>query len=321
MARITKSINKFTMLSFLTEPNFPKAAVGIEHDRVTVIALQKQGRTGYEVRNAASVDLPSSLIQPQFLGTNISSRPGLRAVLQEVSGLAGLLGQKNWSVALPSNSARTAILTVEAGGKAESEEVLDWKAEQSFGAPAAHLRISKHRIANDAEGRLRYFASAIKLSVIDEYESVFEELGWRTGLILPRAVCESNWLLNNGGPEDALLLSSQQEGFTAVLFGDGEPSVIRTVSCSPTEKDDEIYRLLMFYNDRFANERGPRQLNRVLTVGDDLNSKKIIDIAREALGREVSILSAPDVGLNIPPGTLGFNELAAPAGLAAFGCR
>src|SRR3982751_5752313 len=98
------------MLSFLTEPNFPRAAVGIEHDRVTVIALQKQGRIGFEVRNAASVDLPSSLIQPQFFGANISSRPGLRAVLHEAASLAGLLGQKNWSVALPSNSARTAIL-------------------------------------------------------------------------------------------------------------------------------------------------------------------------------------------------------------------
>lgn len=309
------------MLSFLTKPNFPKAAVGIGHDRVTVIALQKQGRNGFDVRNAASVDLPSSLVQPQFLGTNISSKPGLRAILQEVAGLAGLLGQKNWSVALPSSAARTAILTIEAAGRSEAEDVLDWKAEQSFGAPAAQLRIAKHKIANDAEGRVRYFASAIKLSVIDEYETVFEEMGWKAGLILPRPVCESNWLVGNAAPEDALLISSQREGFTAVLFGDGEPNVIRSVTCAESEKDDEIYRLLMFYNDRFANERGPRQLNRVLTIGDDLSAKKVLDIAREALGRNISIITAPDLGLNIPAGTLSFTELAAPAGLAALGCR
>jgi hypothetical protein len=309
------------MFSFLTDPNFPKAAIGIESDRVTVIALNKEGRNRFGVRNAASVDLPKSVIQPQFLGTNIASRAGLRTVLQDVANLAGLLGQRSWSVSLPSSSARTAILTIEPTGKNEIDEILDWKAEQSFGAPAAQRRISKHKIANDAEGRLRYFASAVKLSVIDEYETVFEEMGWKTGLILPRPVCESNWLLRSTANEDALLLSSQEDGFTAVLFGDGQPSVVRTVTCSPAEKDDEIYRLLMFYHDRFANERGMRQLNRVLTVGNDLNSNKIVDIANEALGRPLSVLRADDLGLNIPAGTLSFDEVAAPAGLAVLGCR
>ena len=309
------------MFSFLTEPNFPKAAIGIESDRVTVIALNKEGRNRFGVRNAASVDLPASIVQPQFLGSNVSSRPGLRAVLQEVAGLAGLLGQRSWSVSLPSNAARTAILTLEPTSKSEVDDVLDWKAEQSFGAPAAQLRISKHRISDDHEGRLRYFASAVKLAVIDEYESVFEEMGWKAGLILPRPVCEANWLLRDQMPEDSLLLSVQNDGFTAVLFGDGEPSVVRTVTCSDSEKDDEIYRLLMFYNDRFAAERGARQLNRVMTVGSATITERVVDIAREALGRTVAVLRADELGLNIPAGTLRFDELAAPAGLAVLGCR
>lgn len=309
------------MFSFLTEPNFPRAAVGIDNDRVTVLSLQKEGRNGFSVRNAASVDLPSSVIQPQFLEPNISSRQGLMAVLQDAASLAGLLAQKSWSVSLPSNAARTAILTIEGTGKTELEEVLDWKAEQSFGAPAAHLRISKHRISNDAEGRTRFFASAVKLSVIDEYESVFEDMGWRAGLILPRPVCESNWLLRGDASVDTLLLSSQENGFTAILFADGEPNVVRSVTCSESEKDDEIYRLLMFYNDRFAAERGSRQLNRVMAIGGDLNANKINDIAREALGRTVALLRSDDFGLSIPGGSLGFGEIAAPAGLAVLGCR
>lgn len=309
------------MFSFLTEPSFPKAALGIEDERVTVLSLQKEGRDSFGVRSAASVDIPQSLIQPQFLDQNISSRPGLRAVLQEAAGLAGLLGQRDWSVALPSNSARTAILTLEATGKGEVEDVLDWKAEQSFGAPAAQLRLSKHRISDDVEGRVRYFATAVKLSVIDEYETVLEDLGWRAGLILPRPVCESNWLLRGTAKEDALLLSSQDDGFTAVMFGNGEPNVVRTVTCTESEKDDEIYRLLMFYNDRFAAERGPNQLNRVMAVGSDLRSAKIIEIAREALGRTVALLEPDDIGLNLPGGSLSFDEIAAPAGLALLGCR
>lgn len=309
------------MLSFLTEPNFPKAALGIEDERVTVLSLQKEGRGTVGVRNAASVDIPGSLIQPQFFEPNISSRPGLRAVLQEAAGLAGLLAQREWSVALPSNSARTAILTIENTNNGELDDVIDWKAEQSFGAPAAHLRMSKQKIANDAEGRTRYFATAVKLTVIDEYESVLEEMGWRAGLILPRPVCESNWLLRNSAVEDALLLSSQDDGFTAVMISDGQPNVVRSVTCTESEKDDEIYRLLMFYNDRFAAERGDKQLNRVMAVGDDLKPAKIIEIAHEALGRTLNLLRPEDIGLNIPSGSLTFDEVAAPAGLAMLGCR
>ena len=308
------------MFSFITEPNYPKAAIGLEKERVTVLSLQKE-RGGFGIRNAASVQLPASLLQPQFLDSNVSSRQGLATVLNEAAGLAGLLGQKNWSVALPSKAARTAILTLENDSGSNIDEVVDWKAEQSFGVPAAALRITKNRLSPDKEGKVRYIATAVKLSVIDEYESVFEDLGWKTGLILPRPVGESNWLLRNRNTADSLLLSSQEGGFTAVLFSDGEPNVIRSVTCSDSEKDDEIYRLLLFYNDRVGSERGSQQLDRVLAIGADLRPSSINEIAREALGRQISILSSSDVGLSLPDSSIGFDEIAAPAGLAVFGCN
>lgn len=309
------------MFSFLTEPRFPKAALGIEADRVTVLALERSGDGLFGIRSAASVELPGSLLNPSFLEQNILSPQGLRAVLQEAVGLAGMLDQRDWSMSLPSNSARTAILTLENVGNGDVDEILDWKAEQSFGAPAAHLRISKFRISDDNDGRMRYFATAVKLSVIDEYETVFEALGWHAGLILPRSVSESNWLMRGDRSRDALLLSSQDDGFTAVLFSDGEPSVVRTVTCTDAEKGDEIYRLLMFYNDRFAAERGNKQLDRVMAVGRDLDAAKIIEIARESLGRTVSMLGSRDIGLHLAVDSLSIDEVAAPAGLAILGFR
>ncbi len=307
------------MFSFLTKPNYPNAAVGIEKAAVTVLSLQKDSGRFLSVRSAASVQLPTSLVNPDFFESNVSSRNGLGRCLVEAASLAGLLNQRNWSVALPANSARSAILTIE-GGKNEADEVLDWKAEQSFGAPALQLRITKHRIANDAEGRTRYFATAIKLTVIDEYESVLEELGWKAGLILPRPVCEANWLIRDRITTDTLLISSQEDGFTAFLFGSGEPNVVRSVTCSSSEKEDEIYRLLLFYNDRFAKERGSNQLDRVLAIGKDLSAARLNEIAVEALGRTISFLLPSDLGFGIPDASIGFDEIAAPAGVAALGC-
>lgn len=311
------------MLSALTEPNYPKAAIGFERDAVTAIALEREGRGRFGVRQAATIDLPNKLLTPSFLEKNIASPEELRVLLEDVVMSAGLMNQKSWSVSLPSNAARTAILTLETGtaAKGETEEILDWKAEQSFGAPSGELRITRQKISNDREGRSRYFATAVKLSVIDEYETILESLGWKAGLILPRAVSETKWLMGNERSSDSLLLSSQTDGFTAMLLRGDEPAVVRTVTCSPSERDDEIYRLLMFYNDRFADPNSGGLLENLLVVGKDLLYSRIKEISTEALGRALRILRAEDVGLSLPSGNLSFDDLAAPAGLATFGWR
>lgn len=309
------------MLAILTEPNYPKAAIGLEKDSVTALSLQREGRA-FGIKQAATIELPSNLLTPSFLDRNISSAAELRVLLEEAVATSGLMKQKLWSVSLPSNTARSAILTLDSGAaKNESEDILDWKAEQSFGAPAADLRITRQKIAPDKEGKTRYFATAVKLSVIDEYETVFEGLGWKTGLVLPRAVSETRWLVENSADTDSMLISSQNDGFTALLLRGGEPAVVRSVTCSISQSDDEIYRLLMFYNDRFADDKSGNFLDKLLIIGKGLVPAKIKEISAEALGTALRILRPEEVGLNIPASSLNFDDLAAPAGLAAYGYR
>src|SRR5688572_13129936 len=106
-----------------------------------------------------------------------------------------------------------------------------------------------------------------------------------------------------------------------MLLRGGEPAVVRSVTCTQNERDDEIYRLLMFYNDRFADANSGGRLDNLLTIGKDMLPAKIIEISTEALGRPLRILRAEDVGLNVPVGNLSFDDLAAPAGLASYGFR
>lgn len=308
------------MFSSFIQPNYPNAALGIESDALSVVSLSG-GKRGFSVKQAGSLELPAELVRPSFLDPNISDHQEFAACLSEVTEMAGLLKQKRWSIALPSASARTAILALDTvpASKQEADEVLDWKAEQTFGAPAAELRIAKHSISPDAEGRARYFTTAIRLQVVDEYESHFEALGWKAGLILPRAVGEANWLLGKKGSADSLLISGNAEGFTALLMRGTEPAVVRSVTCTPTEVDDEIYRLLMFYNDRFGDRDQLGMLDRLLVVGRSLVPAQVQKIASEALERKIRVVTPDEVGLSLPGGSLSFNELAAPAGLAALG--
>jgi len=309
------------MFFSITQPHYPNAALGIEANGIAAVALQSSGRREYAIKQAASVELPAGLITPSFLDQNISNSYEFADALREVVEIAGLLSQKRWSVALPSNTARTAILALESepASKQEAEEVLDWKAEQSFGAPALELRIAKQKISPDKDGRIRYFATAVTLAVIDEYERHFESMGWKAGLILPRAVGEANWLMDRPVQSDSLLISGNTDGFTALLLRGSEPAVVRSVTCIPAEIDDEIFRLLMFYNDRFGGGQGNGILERLLVVGKGMISTKVQSIASEALGKNLRVLSSDDVGLSLPGGGFSFDDIAAPAGLAALG--
>ncbi len=308
------------MFSSITKPNYPNAALGIGSNVISAVALAGKRRQ-YSIKQAGSLELPPGLVTPSFLDPNISDHYEFAACLREATEIAGLTRQKRWSVALPSNTARTAILALDSvpASKQEAEEVIDWKAEQNFGAPAAEMRIATEKISPDAEGRSRYFATAVRLAVIDEYEAHFESLGWKVGLILPRAVGEANWLMDRQNKSDSLLISGNSDGFTALLLRGTEPAVVRSVTCEQSEIDDEIYRLVMFYNDRFVAGEGGGSLERLLVVGRALVSSKVQKIASEALGRNLRVLSQDEVGLNMPVGSLTFDDIAAPAGLAALG--
>jgi len=308
------------MFPSITQPNYPNVALGIEAGSISAVALSG-GRRQYNVKQAATVELVPGVVTPSFIDRNIVNDSEFAATLREVVEIAGLMSQKRWSVALPSTTARTTILTLDSvpASRAEAEEVIDWKAEQSFGVPAAEMRIARQKISPDRDGRTRYFATAVKLSVIDEYETHFEAFGWKTGLILPRAVGEANWLIDRADKSDSLLISGNDDGFTALLLRGAEPAVVRSVTCRPAEIDDEIYRLVMFYNDRFGGVTGNDLLERLLVIGKSLIPAKVQTIASEALGRNLRVMSNDELGLNLPVGSFSFDDIAAPAGLAALG--
>jgi len=309
------------MLAKLLQPRFPSCAVGIETGIASGVQLER-GRGGFVVKRAASVNLPTDLVRANFDENNIGDPAELTSALSDLITSAGLLRQRKWSVALPEASARAAILTIEGkpGSRRELEEVLEWKIERSFGAPLSELRVTREQLMPDSQKQPRYLITAIRLSVLAEYEAVFAALGWHAGLILPRHAGEEQWL-RNGKSGDGLLLTAHNEGFTAVLMRGQRPLTLRSVFCEIEECDDEIHRVLLFYSERSGSSGSSGSssgapVDRLLVVGDRLDKQRVAQIAQDTLGVSLRPMDAADVGLLIPPGDLAFDTIAAPAGLA-----
>ena len=304
-------------LNKLLKPRFPTFAVGIENGTASVVQLDR-ARGQFLIKRAATIDLPPDLVRSSFDEINIGDAAELISALSDLVTSAGLLRQRKWSVSLPEVAARAAILTVEgtANSRRELEEVLEWKIERTFGAPLPELRVAREQLAPDALRQTRYLVTAVRLSVLAEYESVFASLGWHVGLILPRHSGEEQWL-RNGHPGDGLLLTAHEEGFTAVLMRANRLLTLRSVFCETEECDDELHRVLLFYRERSGSSgQDAASVDRLLVVGDRLDKQRVAGIAQETLGVNLKPLDATDVGLAIPGGDLAFDAIAAPAGLA-----
>lgn len=307
-------------LSKLTKPWYPATAIGLEKGIASVVHVERGRGDASFLRRAATINLSDSLIRPGFDEPNIADHAQLAEVLKELAIGAGLLRQKRWSVTLPETTTRTLVLTLEEQSGSEVQDVLAWKMERGFGTSLEELSISKTRLQKDSQGRDRYLAIATRKTVLREYESVFHSLGWRTGLILPRHLGEAQWLVRNGVTGDSLLLSSTPEGFTAAVFRDKHPLIVRTVVCGPDECEDELYRLLLFYRDRRTadGQDSAELLTRLMITGEAFPRKRAIEIVNETIGGDLRALDAQDVGLQLPANELPFDAIAAPAGLATL---
>lgn len=308
-------------LTKLILPWYPSNAVGFDKGVLTMVQLER-GKGFGSLKRAATVALPDSLIRPSFDESNISDPSQLANALRELATSAGLLQRKRWSASLPDAASRSLIFTLESrpGSNAELQEVLTWKVERGFGVPLEELSLSRERLPPDADGRDRYLAVATRTAVLAEYENVFELLGWRAGLILPRHVAEGRWLTLNGAQGDSLLLSSSDSGFTAMVFRGKQPLIIRTVICDRDECEDELYRLLLFYRDKRAGdaEQAANRLMRLLIVGEAMNKQRVTSIVDDTLGVDLRPLEPEDLGLQLATAQLSFDSLAAPAALATF---
>jgi hypothetical protein len=320
-------------LKSLVAPKLPPAAIGLSGEGACAVALDRR-RDLFAVKRAAFTPLPAGLLHPNFDESNVAGPAELAGVLAELVANVGMSKRRRWSVALPEAATRTAILTMEGGAasRTESEEMVRWKTERAIGATLDELRVARERLPADAAGRPRYLVSAVRLGVLAEYEAAFEALGWHAGLILPRHMGEAWWLMRGAARaahEDSLLVSSHNEGFTAVIMRGTQPLLVRNVICDVEDRADELYRFLLFYRDRNASpafegeeaiERAApaESIERLLVAGTGLDAAEVGGIVAETLQVPPRTLGPADVRLSFPSNEIDFRHLAAPAGLAAL---
>ena len=91
---------------------------------------------------------------------------------------------------------------------------------------------------------------------------------------------------------DSLLVSSHAEGFTAALLRGPRPLLIRSITCEPEDRADELYRFLLFYRDRTSPQAAEGEVATPL-YGDGIGRLLVAVRARKG-GRPSLVMLLSD---------------------------
>ena len=283
------------MLASLKSPKFPRNGLAISETSLSV-ARTEGAKGAIRVAQHANISFSKGLFSPDFIAGGFDAAQ-LESAIRECSEKAGLVDKRNWNLALPSGCGKISAFSLDSEPKSsrELEEILEWKASSAFSLAPEFLRLASERISDDVDGKPRYLVSAVSKEALSLFEDVLSGLGWNLGLALPRPLAESA-VLNDGNQRDSLLLGFSDGGFSGMVLSGPDPLMVRNVSCTEEELSDEIYRLALFYSDRFGSEG--RVLSRILATGIEFDLESLADVCSEALGYPISTLGGELIGLD-----------------------
>jgi Tfp pilus assembly PilM family ATPase len=320
MIRIS-SMRQIPILSdffnYMTAPRLPRTSLSISETHLALVTLKRSG-ADFEPRNLGVSRLPAELVRASFTEPNVADELALIDRLAKTASRAGMGNIKSLNVSLPSGSARSMVAALDAApaSRAELEQMIEWKTERGMGQKFGDLRVNYTRL-RDLGGRPQYLISATTERVIAQYERIFGRLGWQAGMIAPQHIGEAQWLMRQGLEDDQVVVSLNERGFDAVIVRGQEPLMVREVECAPEERENEFYRLMVFYRDRLALEGADRPLNRALMIGSSPEQRRFHSVLASAMERPVVALDLRQIGLRVDPNA-PFSHFAAAGGLATM---
>lgn len=303
--------------NYLTSPDLPRTALAIGDTHLSIITLRRSGGE-FEPRNLGVLKLPQGLVKSSFTEPNVSSEASLIEHLNRTATQAGINRPRALSVALPAGSARSHVIALDSvpASRLEFSQLMEWKIERTFGQKFADLKTS-HTKLSDFHGRPQWLVTAVHKRVLEQYENIFRQMRWPVGMIAPQHLGEAQWLMRQKIEDDQIVVSLNEDGFTTVIVRKDEPVLVREVECQPEEREDEFFRLLVFYRDRLLSSEEPIRLGRVLTLGTAADQRRFRDVVVSALENHAVSLDANQIGLKVDPGA-PFNHFAAAGGLATM---
>ncbi len=228
----------------------PKLACEIASDRVLAGRVSDHGGV---VEMCAAGELAPGSVVPDLTEVNLRERKGVLERVKET--LADVGGRSRDVIAiLPDAAVRVMLLDFERlpAKREEAEGVVRFRLKKSLPFDVDKAKVSYH--AQPAASGIRVVAAVALSSVVEEYESVFQEAGYTAGVVIPSMLAA----LGAADTDQPTLVVKVDARTTSIAILDKDQLLLfrtlensRGVTISGEQLAEEIYPSIVFFQDTY----------------------------------------------------------------------
>jgi type IV pilus assembly protein PilM len=245
----------------LNSASKPKLACEIAADRILAGRVSENGDL---VEVCASRELAPGTVIPDLIEPNLKQKLELARVLREVLG--SVSGRsRDVTAILPDSAVRVAMLDFDTlpSGREDAEGVIRFRLKKSLPFDVDKSKVSYH--VQNSSGALRVVAAVVLNTVLEDYESAFQEAGFSPGVVLPSMLAALG-AVDAGQPTLVVKVDARTIGIAildqqqVLLFRTLENP--RGVAITGEQLAEEIYPSVVFFQDTYQ-----LNISRILIAG------------------------------------------------------
>jgi type IV pilus assembly protein PilM len=228
----------------------PKLACEIAADRVLAGRVSERGNV---VEMSAAGELAPGSVVPDLMETNLRERHRVAGALHDTLGQVS--GRSRDVIAiLPDAAVRVVLLDFETlpSNQQEAEGVIRFRLKKSLPFDVDKAKISYH--TQTSTTGLRVIAAVALASVIEDYESLFREVGYTPGVVLPSMLAA----LGAAEASRPTLMVKVDADTTGIAILDKRQLLLfrnlenaRGMAISGEQLAEEIYPSIVFFQDTY----------------------------------------------------------------------
>jgi type IV pilus assembly protein PilM len=258
------------------KPQAPLWACELTPKHIIVAGLN-HARNSIRAKMASA--LPPDTIVSAYAEPNIRNAAITRSMTKQLLAEAGFSGSEI-AVVVPDNTVRIAFVNADNRSKnsEERETFLRWKLKKTVPFDVDSAQIA-YRVFGPQRGTtaVDILVALSPRSIVEEYETLFDELDIHAGMVLPSTLAALNLLSAPAG--DSLVLKAAPDCITTTIFKDGRIQFYRRIA-DASSIYDAVYPTVMYYQDKLEGTG----LRNLYVCGYDQDLRKSMSEVQEKLG-------------------------------------
>ena len=228
----------------------PRLACEIASDRILAGRVTDHGST---LEMCGAHELAPGSVVPDLVENNVRQRSAVRAGIEEV--LDSVAGRTHDVIAIVPDAAVRVVLVEFDTLPSDSDEALSvvrFRLKKSLPFDVDKAKISYH--AQKFPDGVRVVAAVALASVIEDYESIFQEAGYCPGVVLPSMLAA---LGAADGKRPTLVVKVDARNTSIAILSEEQLQLFRTlentrgVTITGEQLAEEVYPSVVFFQDTY----------------------------------------------------------------------